>query len=335
MKRTCLIILILLLVLTSLAVVLRFDPRSLVCRPKMWGMPLLADIALIDDPEFIVVPVTINSKRYRFFVDTCTVNSCVDIRLKPLLGDFVRTSKNVPNLSNANLDIDYYKLPENFRLGFLKPYGVIGCYDFSVIGDLTAYDGIIGMNLLNDNLLQLDIENKRMRLVRKPSSAEADSQEDPNYKKELGYPIPLIRDERDWPYIHIRLSDTINELFMVDTGLRGHNYLRRESFDKLRAKEGTEYERVQDGKEQIEAIRIAEARLANIKVSPMVFIANPQSVLGTKFLKYFKMVTFDFRDDKLYLKPMIDTPSHNAARESGKSTGTKVHKSGYSSAIHE
>lgn len=309
MKRVCLIILllILLLILMFLGIVKLTDGGWALFGKKLGGMYLLADCALIDDPEYIVIPVTINSKQYRFVMDTGAGNMFFDVRLKPLLGKPVEIAKITSELRNVSFDVECYKSPDKLMLGSLDIEGVIGCHDLTKLGSPKGlYDGVVGIGILEDKVLQLDIENRRLRILKRPFLKRKNS-----HNKEWGVPVPLTRNFRNTPQVYIKLSNTVNELFTIDTGLRDFNRLCKNSFDKLLLQEEAETATVKYEDREDKAIVVREAHLSNIKISNMVFTAKPHSTLGTYFLKHFNMMTFDFENDKLYLKAKINNTSSN------------------------
>ncbi len=288
---------------------------------KQSNMVVLADLPMLDDPYYIVIPVTINSRQYRFIIDTASGNTIVDSKLKSLLGDFVKKEKRPVTPKQKQVDFEFYNFPKQFEIGSLNLKGTIACFDLCVAGlppDYN-YDGIIGMNLLYDEVLQLDIENKCVRLLRWRKTA---SQNTEDFRQKWGHPVQIIKNEAGWPQINLNLTDTITELFLVDTGLSAHNRLRESTFDKLKGLDGIEYYKYSKQQmgalvreqglslinpsdlEETEVVFISQAPLPGIDLPNLCFEKKHVSILGIKFVRLFKMMTFDFKNSRLYLKPV-------------------------------
>ena len=266
------------------------------------GLEVHADLPLLDDLYYLVIPVVINSKKYNFIIDTCSGNTLFDIKFKPLLGDYLMT-KSVPFGFDGNIQqVEIYKGPKEFIIGDVRVKGEFACMDMSLIKTPLEpdYDGIVGMHFLDGYILQFDIENHKMRLLKK---VETENKGDGDYLSNWGHAFPLIRDHRNWPFIHINLGGIKEELFMIDTGLYAmiFNFLQLNSFNELRSVPGAIYGLDDSGK--YEFICIPEAQIGKIQFSNLRFASKPQSVLGMAFMKLFKMVTFDFENNILYLKP--------------------------------
>jgi len=284
---------------------------------------VLADVPMLEDSRWVVVPVTINSQDYRFFVDTASGSTGVDIKLKSLLGDFIKKQEGTITPEKIPFEYETYKIPKRFKLGSLSMAGEIDCYDLSK-GPLPPshnYHGVIGMNCLQGKVLQFDLENKRVRLLRwrKGASPSVDI-----LMQKWGHSIPMITNELGYPQIHLNLTDTITELFAVDTGLDSHNYLRESTFDKLIELDGVEYH----GKEDVQAkarsqgiefkpeelreiVLINQISLSGIDLTNQHFSRRRRSILGIRFVRVFRMMTFDFENNILYLKPPVADSSGN------------------------
>ena len=289
------IVFLLLLIFLVVAMLLFHNVQSALTQKE--GMYVLADIPFIDDPEYIVVPVIIDSKKYRFIVDTGSTNTSFDSKLKPLCGDFIKKEKHPFGTQQRELDVEFYRSSKAFKIGFFVLEGEVACIDFSqLVPPGYRCDGIIGMNVFTNKVLQLDIENKRMRLLKKPFFTKTN-----NSNKNWGDSVQLIIGSSNRPHIYMKLGDIIDEFFMIDTGLRDFNHLRKSSFDKLRLQEKTKTATAKYEDREVNAIGV-EVHLSNIEISNMAFVAKPKSILGTHFLKHFKMLTFDFEKNKLYFK---------------------------------
>lgn len=287
---------------------------------KQSNMVVLADLPMRDEPYYIVIPVTINSQDYRFIIDTASGNTIVDSKLKSLLGDFIKKEKRPVTPKQKQVDFEFYNFPKQFEIGSLNLKGTIACFDLRV-GGLPPdynYDGIIGMNILYDKVLQFDTRNKRVRLLRWRKTA---SQNTEDLRQRWGHPVQIIKNEAGWPQINLNLTDTITELFLVDTGLSAHNRLRESTFDKLKGLGTIEYYKYskqemealareqgidirREDLEETEVVFISQTPLPGIDLPNLCFEKKHVSILGIKFVRLFKMMTFDFKNSRLYLKPV-------------------------------
>lgn len=281
---------------------------------------MLADLPMLEDSIYVVIPVTINSQEYRFIIDTAGDGIAVDSRLKSLLGDFIKRKKLPITPRKIQIDAELYECPRRFEIGSVRLRGTIACLDLRK-GGLPPdhnYDGIFGMNALHDKVLQFDLENKRVRLLkwRKTASRNTD-----DLRQKWGHPVPIIEAEFGFPQINLTLAENIAELFLVDTGLGAHNRLRESTFDKLKGSDTIEYYhyskqemealareqgieiRPEDLKET-EVVLVSQASLPGIDLPNLWFEKRRRSILGIKFVRLFRMITFDFENNLLYLKPM-------------------------------
>lgn len=281
---------------------------------------VLADLPMLYDPKLsdyfypgaFLISMTINSREYSFKVDTCSSHTTVDKKLEPLLGDFITTKEIEISFFNTNSEEKFYEPPKDFRMGKAAVMcDMVGCSDIERGSEVDSIvDGIIGMNILDKKVLQLDFENKHIRILQIPCSGRSDSRME-NYERKWGHPIVLIRDSFGIPYINVALNDAVVEPFTVDTGLWGPNFLRKNIFDELKDQKGILY--ITAG--QDEGIVIREVSIADSKISHVFLVSRPESILpayrsifGSQFLSRFKMLTFDFLNNKLYLKPKEGEP---------------------------
>ncbi len=268
---------------------------------EKWGMRVLADVPWVGNSEYITVPVEIDSKQYKFVIDTCCNNMLVGPSLKSALGDFLGTGQG--NTVKGQFDVEFYKI-NNFRLGYLVLSGGAGYFDFGQL-DLPAYllDGIIGINLLDGRILHVDVENRRVLILQRRDSEKKGTPGGQEYPRQWGYPVPMTRNKYKLPQVRIRFGDEISELFMLDTGFPDYIALQRSTFEKLRDREGTKYFDDEHHGKRIEGIIVPEAFIGGGEMLDWTFLAGSRSILGMPFFKAFKTVTFDFEKNVLYLKP--------------------------------
>lgn len=273
--------------------------------------PVLADLPMLyasqasESSPWVVVPVTIGSQEYRFVIDTCCSSTTFDRSLRSLLGPRVGTMQSNRNLSETTVEIERCKVPKDFRIGRLELSGIVECLDLAAVeGRETPYphDGIIGMDALDGKVLQLDLNDRRVRLLQ-PAGAS------PPQAANWGRAVPLTRDRRRFAVVQMQAADDIKESFLFDTGLLGVNWLRGELFQQLRNRQGFRFVQGQD----VEMVVAAEMRIGDLPLADLVFVRGTQSILGTAYLTRFRMLTIDLRNNRFYLEP-----TRNDATNSGR-----------------
>jgi hypothetical protein len=111
----------------------------------------------------IIVPVKFRDVEYRFILDTgCSVSS-FNRKHRDLFGNHIKTLTSSGALwQSAPMDI--YTIPEEamMQLGPIRIKGEVGVMDYSTLGDwLTEYDGLLGIDVLGQFLVQFDFENPK------------------------------------------------------------------------------------------------------------------------------------------------------------------------------
>jgi len=264
--------------------------------------PVLADLPMLYAPgaderaPWVVVPVTIGTKEYRFVIDTCCSSTTFDTHLRALLGPTVGKMQSDRNLSEATVKVERCRVPKNFRIGRLELNGVVDCLDLAAVeGRETPYphDGIIGMDVLDGNVLQLDLNNQRIRLLRP-------GRDDGPQAADWGQTVPLTRDRHRFAVIQTQVADDVEESFLFDTGMLGVNWLRSELFEQLRDRQGVRAVRGPDA----EMIVVADMRIGDFPLANLVFVRGTRSILGTALLTHFRRLTLDLRNNRLYLDPL-------------------------------
>jgi hypothetical protein len=275
--------------------------------------PILADLPMLYTPQgdesapWVVVPVTVGAQEYRFVIDTCCSSTTFDRRLRALLGPTVGTMQSNRNLSDTTVKIERCRVPKDFRIGRLKLSGIIECLDLAAVeGRETPYphDGIIGMDVLDGKVLQLDLNHRRVRLLQ-PGRAGLPQVAD------WGHAVPFTRDRHRFAVIQTQAADDVEESFLFDTGMLGVNWLRAELFEQLRNRPGFRSVQGPDA----EMIVVADMRIGDFPLADLVFVRGTRSILGTAFLTHFRTLTLNLHNNRLYLAPSgMDTNESVSAK---------------------
>lgn len=268
-------------------------------------LPILYASQADESSPWVIVPVTIGSQEYRFVIDTCCSSTAFDRSLRSLLGPTAGTMQSNRNLSETTVKIERCQVPEDFRIGRLKLTGIVECLDLAgVEGRETPYphDGIIGMDVLDGKVLQLDLNNRRVRLLQ-PAGAGA------THAADWGHAVPLTRDRRRFAVVQMQTAGDIKESFLLDTGMLGVNWLRAELFEQLRDRQGFSFVQGRG----VEKIVVAEMRMGDLSLPNLVFVRGTQSILGTAYLTHFRTLTLDLHNNRLHLEP-LESEATNSVR---------------------
>jgi hypothetical protein len=244
----------------------------------------------------VVVPVGLRGTEYQFVFDTgCTVTS-VNQKHKGLFGRYIK-SYNSSGSIWQNTRMDVYAIPDGaaLELGPLQIKGEMGAMDYSALGDwLTKYDGLVGIDFMEQFIVQFDFEAKRLRLLNR------DTKPSPEWATPLE--IDLVGGT---PHLEVRLTDSISERFMIDSG-SPFNYLDQVKFEALmhHFDSATTYKKQQITREtkDFAGILMKEFRLGPLTYDKLRIVEYPRSFLGMEFLRRHTVVMLDCSHRRLYLK---------------------------------
>lgn len=289
----------------ALVCLILFEPG---CKPKEVLVPVKPASALpaefpLPDRFPIVVPMKFRDVEYHFMLDTgCSLTS-FNPKHRDLLGDYIKTYTTSGFLWQK-IPVDAHAIPEEatMQLGPIRIKGEVGVMDYSALGDwLARYDGLVGIDIMGQFLVQFDFEKELLRFLR------SDTRPDPNW----GEPFDLEL-SGGTPHLRVRLTDSISEQFMIDTGAP-LIYLTQEKFESLVREQdpSTSYVRrpiTQDSKD------LAGAIIRKVSLEPLIYdsiriVESPRSFLGMEFLRRHSLVTLDCQGRKLYLKLKCSDPT--------------------------
>lgn len=256
--------------------------------------------------NYIIIPIEIDGKKYRFLLDTGAAN-------------FVnsRTFQNLPEISDINVHDSNSKkaamkvvgIPA-FKLGNLNYQNFKFVeFDFSknYIFNCLNFDGIFGSNSMKDSVVKIDYQNKKLTITNsiKNISTSAKAQN-----------MKLIGAEKS-PYFEIKLSgkDAVNENVLFDSGFRSLYLQSSRAYNII--KEKKVYENVVSSPAQlsvgilglepvseksiftIPSLQLGKAQFLNLTT---YFGSTDNSLLGVEILKYGNVI-LDFPNSKYYFEP--------------------------------
>ncbi len=263
--------------------------------PKDVAKALIAVDRNIRQSDYITVPVTIDGQKCDFILDTGCEIVVVDSRLRYLFANTARTDVPTVTIENIGLQIEVAGPAKSFRIGSHISYtGDVGVCDLSRFG-LVGYDGIIGMSFLRHFALLLDFENDRIELAADSNMLS---------HKEGICSLDLLGKDDDLPFVTM-CFDNVRENFLVDTGMPGTSFLRKEVFESV-IKESDQQKVVLDsidGKKEGTAGYVEGLVVGHLKYGQMTFICERSSIMGLQFFKQHKKVICDFKNRRMHLVP--------------------------------
>jgi hypothetical protein len=260
------------------------------------GQPLvLEEFDVARDGDALLVPVTLQGKKYLFLVDTGTNANCVDSSL--LFGP--PREKVTNEAAGGPVTLNLYDPPDAGLGSFaLRPSGPVLGVDLKHLRDGTGHEvcGVLGMAFLRNRVVRVDFDAGKLTFLKEVGP-------------EPGRPVTLSYDEDGTPLVWVSLAGWVREPFIIDTGfgrpwcgslkpnllqsLANDRQLRVVS-DSVNGTLGAEFRgRVGQGK---------GLTLAGFALPDPVFTENPRwNLLGLGYLSRFT-VTFDFKKGVMYLK---------------------------------
>ncbi len=202
---------------------------------------------------------------------------------------------------------------ESFDLDKLK----IGSFEFSQV-EVTSHprdiffkcfgiDGYIGSDLLQDHILQIDLEAKKIRITKDIESL--------SLVPSQGQEMYLINHQKT-PYIWLNFEkSSFKDLVMVDTGMHGIYDLSLDTHKRLLDNENIHLIAKSTGAATISAFGLEPEREQFLFHFPSISIGDftlinyinkgtyaKNSRVGSKLLKY-GLMTLDFINEKFYFEP--------------------------------
>jgi hypothetical protein len=319
-----------LLVLSS-AFVLAAAARS--DEPKSASNPnVLAQFKIDESAKEILLPVKLGGKEYLFQLDTGASTTMFDISLRDKLPAPKGTAK--VKTPSGIIECELFDAPRAF-LGPLSWKGTVGVVDFEHISSANKRKrhGTIGMDFLKEYCVQIDFDKGVVSFLKSKPDRGIFSflrlRPSKNKHPEWGERIS-IRDDSGSGIPHIAAkAEGVNLDFKIDSGyihlvgrpdLPFANYtgqLESRVLNKLRSKINFESEQslrtTGKGKDSFDSGKgaiVSRFSIGALEYKDAVFREGGESVLGMGFLsRHF--VTFDFPNDKMYLKRgrYFDSPS--------------------------
>ncbi len=256
--------------------------------------------------EKIIIPVVIENKTYRFLFDTGAPN-LISAKLQKAIKTTSIKNINVRDASNKQNSMALVSIPQ-ITLGHVTFKNCPTLVDKSksnLIFDCFEIDGIIGSNMLQKSIVQIDLKQKIIRLT--------DTKKKLTLNKKNAAKLYLIGGQKS-PYIWIHLKGNKNtrEQLLIDTGMKGFYDLSLEHFDILQKNNAFKINNEGFGSKSIGLFGAADKN-KHYRVTADIFKVNNtifknvitettndnNSRIGSEILKY-GMMTIDFLNKKFY-----------------------------------
>jgi hypothetical protein len=269
------------------------------CRDKAQSTALpqiLAEFPIAQEGGRIFLPLKLKGKEYTFLLDTGCSVILFDTSLREHLGEQKGTAEAV-SYAGKVLTCQVFDAPE----AFVGPLNILDCGDVHCL-DLEVYrsdfnvavDGIVGMNFLNNYVVQIDFDHSKVIFLKPIESAGSDW----GTGLDMGF-------QKEAPYVVGKVLPGIEASFMLDTGCPSYNAVSTEVFERIQRSEPDAcFEGTIDSTGVTTKCRVAV--VSNVTFGPldyqnMYFLEHYFSILGMPFLSRH-LVTFDFPNSRLYLK---------------------------------
>lgn len=282
---------------------------------------IVAEFAIPDDGDLIMVPVQFRGQRHLFVVDTGTTGVMYDATLRNALGKPVGRMKT-RSLSRPTA-LDLFPAPA----GFLGPLDLRGrdatraapvaCVDLGGLNAARAGDenvrGIIGCSFLRQHIFRLDVEHGKLSFLRELGP-------DPGVRVpvEFAHGVPAIRAE---------LPGIGESVFEIDTGCVGPSVslsiatadrLEKAHFlTRIGVSETVDF--ASRRRRELQLSRIPSLTVGAFRQTDVVcgeHVEGESCIMGLAYLSRY-VVTFDIAGGAIYLKPN----NHFAAPDSSNLRG--------------
>ena len=257
----------------------------------------------------IIIPVTINSKIFRFLLDTGAPN-LISNEVMQELNSVSTKSVNISDANNLNQSMQSVVIPkiEIGKLIFEEQIALV--FDFKNHNLLSCYkiDGFIGSNLLKNSILKIDKTNQNLVIT--------DQFELLNVKIKPTK-IKLIGSQKA-PYIELNFfgknKEKASDMVLVDTGMDGLYDMSNRAFAIFENQNIFEIKGKSEGLSSVGLFGLGKPSLQKLVLLENTFLNNKSiknlyadttddvnSRIGLKFLDYGNII-IDFKKKNFYFE---------------------------------
>lgn len=304
---------------------------------KTSNAKVLAHFKIPENAKAILLPVRFGTEEYLFELDTGSSHTLFDISLKDKLGEPIKIVKG--KTPGGLMEFSLFDAPE----AFLGPLNLKDCRTVTVANlDLLSFAlgeriyGIIGINFLKHHIVRIDFDEGVVSFLQSAnngifSSPLQQHNEHPDWGEKVTIKYKRVS---PLPYINGNV-DGIKVDFLVDTGLKHYinsspvnhlrSHLESKIFKNVSSKIQFRYKQNMQittrGKAPLDFMKssaIGRFSIGSLEYKDVVFDQSNESSLGIPFLSRH-LITFDFPNNKMYLKK-----GKHFARESAAKVSLKV-----------
>ena len=255
-----------------------------------------ASLTFDPNDDLVLIPVRVDSRDYRFLLDTGMANSVFDASLRSHLGPRIDSVRGT-TLNGTKMDLESYS-PPNALVGSLPlATGPVLCRDLTMFREVSGsqFHGIIGLEFLKSWIITIDFDEGRVDVL------SPDTERNPDW----GERIPAVYDRRGILFIPATAGKASWSPFMLDTGCNDTGLLDSTLLTRLAdAHEvrvfGDDKGVSLSGISSSRIVRLSMLSVGSFRHENLRFVTGTQNVLGLKYLSRYR-VTIDIAHECLYL----------------------------------
>ncbi|HEY3963305.1 MAG TPA: hypothetical protein VGM05_02030 [Planctomycetaceae bacterium] len=258
------------------------------------GVRPLAEFEIAPDGDFVLLPLIIHSREYRFLVCTGLSTTVIDEKLRDELELPAAESRN----TGGNRGKKRYKLGArlgNFDLTF--PAGVeTGDYTTMREGLDLDFHGELGMDVLQRYIVQIDFDEGILRFL--PAVPTGSGEAIRIFQQGQEYSVPILM---------LTVPGEKSQRFFVSTGRAGNSldvdnkFLEELEEDEHVTVLSKEKAVARTGTRSFQTVRIESIQIGSFRHEGIIANSGEGNSVGLSYLSRY-LVTFDFPRARMYLK---------------------------------
>lgn len=313
MRKGIQVVLKIVIITCSLAV---FAQNSSLKKGSVNGKNYYEEIEFEFEKNKIIIPVEIEGKAYKFLLDTGAPNIISYEVFEAIQPEIITTiPTNDANQKKQNLDVVSVKSLKLGNTEFINSTALVYDLNGSDIFKCFGIDGFIGSNLLRNSILQIDVEQKLIKLTDKSKRLKLD--------RKTSKKIKLVGNQSS-PYVWIELKgkETGREMVLIDTGMGELYDISRDHYNVFKAKMIFNEIGQSDGASSVSLfgevpinnqlrVHLPKLVINDFEINDWIThtTKDDNSKIGADLLN-FGIMTIDFKNKRFYFKPK--TKVHNS-----------------------
>lgn len=270
------------------------QPASQHAAPKV-----LAEFDVAKDGESVIVPVRLDGREYPFLLDTAASLTVFDTSLRSKLGP-VRKTVQAATASGKVRRLELFDPPTaSWGPVKLENAGPVACVDLKLFRHILGRDlrGVLGFAAMKRHVVQIDFDGGKLRLMAPVGRVR---------RPEWGVALNIDTGRYGLPRAALAVGKRQGLSCLLDTGMQGAGEMPPVLFnDCVKQFNLKTAERLAAGAGSVfkhRSARIPEVRIGPLRYKGLIFDESPRLAVGLGVLSRH-LVTFDFPNGRLYLKP--------------------------------